>query len=830
MLQVRIRALLLASVLFWAVPPCLGRPRLDQPWNLGAGHTLVPRAAFTDGLGITHTRMRHLYHGLQVWGSEVVVHSRGRGRIVGITPSAALPMKDATTPLAEPLPLDLEPSLSLAQAEQAILQAPGGAAAGAFSSMERVVFPTYTDHVRLSAGAAGPINDVRYHRLLAGWRLAYSIQCRAGEYLVDAHTGKILEHHKDVKYLTPEKGVGHSLLHGQQVDLDTALDGAQYVMIDTTRGHGGVFGGNAVTDFGHQVDEEVGGGPGTVYRNDRNEWGDGRLDTLDGDTRSATGQTVAVDAAYSLAATWDYYKHVHGRDGIDGKGTATYVRTHYRDQNFIADQGSWVGACFCISIFDVGDMYPVADLPTMGHELTHGVTESTANFQREGEPAALDEGNSDFFGVMVEAYTLQGGQGPTIQDSHANWTVGFKKADPEGGPPITQVVRWLYKPSKDASSPDWWTRDLESMDPHEGCGPLTRALYFMCDGASSDSASDTFSPLLPEGMAGIGNDKTAKIWYRALTTYLTPESDYKAARAAALRAAEDLFPDSAREADAVRKAFAAINVGGKEASADELGIPAITTAVAVHKNLLDLRVRPGNFKVNRFHQVNEVDYFVDDILLATSFTPPLFRVTLDTTRLLANGDHVMTARAFSPEANEGASLPRRFHLGNRTQQVLRDPGLEGSDAWQGDTGPVLTTDESGTDPHGGYRYARFAPAAEPRKLALHQRVAIPPAGQVEFSLWVRTRPGAAKDAPGALTLTVRDAGAPGAPAVLETLRRFTGSDPADWTRSSFDLGAYAGRTVELWLEADFAGGDGAAFWVDDLALVCSDQAPAKAGT
>jgi hypothetical protein len=367
------------------------------------------------------------------------------------------------------------------------------------------------------------------------------------------------------------------------------------------------------------------------------------------------------------------------------------------------------------------------------------------------------------------------------------------------------------------------------MDPHDGCGPLTRALYFMCDGASSDSSSDSFSPLLPEGMAGIGNDKTAKIWYRALTTYLTPESDYMAARAAALRAAEDLFPNSAREADAVRKAFAAINVGDKEASVDELGIPAVTTAVAVHKNLLDLRVRPSHFKVNRFHRVNEVDYFVDDILLATSFTPPLFRVTLDTTRLLANGDHVMTARAFSPEANEGASLPRRFHLDNRTQQVLRDPGLEGSDAWQGDTGPVLTTDESGTDPHGGYRYARFDPAAEPRKLALHQRVAIPPAGQVEFSLWVRTRPGAAKDASGALALTVRDSGAPGGPAVLETLRRFTGSDPADWTRSSFDLSAYAGRTVELWLEADFAGGDGAAFWVDDLALVCSDQAPAKAG-
>lgn len=62
-------------------------------------------------------------------------------------------------------------------------------------------------------------------------------------------------------------------------------------------------------------------------------------------------------------------------------------------------------------------------------------------------------------------------------------------------------------------------------------------------------------------MAGIGNDRAGRIWYRALTVYLTNTSNYVAARQAAIAAARDLYGNGSAEEKAVWNAFRAINVG-----------------------------------------------------------------------------------------------------------------------------------------------------------------------------------------------------------------------------------------------------------------------------
>ena len=43
------------------------------------------------------------------------------------------------------------------------------------------------------------------------------------------------------------------------------------------------------------------------------------------------------------------------------------------------------------------------------------------------------------------------------------------------------------------------------------------------------------------GLAGIGRDAAAQIWYRALTVYMTSNTDYAGARVATLNAAADLY-------------------------------------------------------------------------------------------------------------------------------------------------------------------------------------------------------------------------------------------------------------------------------------------------
>lgn len=59
---------------------------------------------------------------------------------------------------------------------------------------------------------------------------------------------------------------------------------------------------------------------------------------------------------------------------------------------------------------------------------------------------------------------------------------------------------------------------------------------------------------------GVGREATEKIYYRALTKYLTAKSDFKMMRQAALQAAEDLYGKNSKEIQAVAKAYDAVGI------------------------------------------------------------------------------------------------------------------------------------------------------------------------------------------------------------------------------------------------------------------------------
>lgn len=59
-------------------------------------------------------------------------------------------------------------------------------------------------------------------------------------------------------------------------------------------------------------------------------------------------------------------------------------------------------------------------------------------------------------------------------------------------------------------------------------------------------------------VAGIGKAKAERIWYRALTVYMTSSTSYAGARAATLSAAADLFGAGSVEQSAVSAAWTAV--------------------------------------------------------------------------------------------------------------------------------------------------------------------------------------------------------------------------------------------------------------------------------
>jgi len=127
----------------------------------------------------------------------------------------------------------------------------------------------------------------------------------------------------------------------------------------------------------------------------------------------------------------------------------------------------------------------------------------------------------------------------------------------------------MYKPSKDNSSPDAWSTSLRRLDVHYSSGPNNRGpnnrmFYFLAKGSRADSAGDYFSKYLvkqPQAMTGIGVDKAYRIWFHANTTKFTSSTNYADARAKMILAAEELYGKDGREAIAVQRAYAGINVG-----------------------------------------------------------------------------------------------------------------------------------------------------------------------------------------------------------------------------------------------------------------------------
>ena len=84
-------------------------------------------------------------------------------------------------------------------------------------------------------------------------------------------------------------------------------------------------------------------------------------------------------------------------------------------------------------------------------------------------------------------------------------------------------------------------------------------------------------------MAGIGVTKTEQIYYRTLTQYLAPYSNFMDARAGSIQACADLigqFGISADDCTSVRDAFAAVGLGSRTSFSEQLYLPLVGNDIA----------------------------------------------------------------------------------------------------------------------------------------------------------------------------------------------------------------------------------------------------------
>ncbi len=465
--------------------------------GLAAGEKLVVRSVVTDADGTQHVRYERTWKGLRVLGGDLVVEKSRAGKVEEVRYNA-----DRTSVAARTTKLTVSRTAAVA------IGARRSKAAGERSTGELVVW----------AGSGTP-------------RLAYDVVTTGVKAdqtpsrlhtVVDAASGAVVSGWDEIVH-----GTGRSMYSGT-VTLNSVRSGSTWQLKDSH--------GNHTTDLNGSESPTAGG---SLFRDADNTWGSGA---------PSNRQSAAVDAQYGAEKTYEYYDTVLGRAGVWDNGKGARSRVHFGDGYVNA---FWDGTQMTYGDGE-GNARPLTSLDIAAHEMSHGVTENTADLAYSGDPGGLNEATSDIFGTAVEFYAASAAD-------PGDYLIG-EKVDINGdGTPL----RYMDRPSRDGASQDCWTTGTKNLDPHYSSGPLNHWYYLASEGSGARTINGVSynSPTCNGStVTGAGRSNIEKVWYRTLSTKLTSNSTYAVAREGAIASAKELYGASSAVCTAVESAFSAIAV------------------------------------------------------------------------------------------------------------------------------------------------------------------------------------------------------------------------------------------------------------------------------
>lgn len=325
----------------------------------------------------------------------------------------------------------------------------------------------------------------------------------------------------------PVPGKGESEYSGE-VDLATAkLPDGSYTLKDSSRGNGATY------------DAKHGGGRGTgsLFKDANNIWGEASDDA---------GEKAAVDAHFGMANTWDFYKNKLGRNSIDGNGEALNSYVHVKNQYVNA---FWDGQQMNYGDGDGTNSSPLTTLDIAGHEISHGLTERTANLIYSGEPGGLNEAWSDIMGKSAQWTAAQAN--PNVPFS---WGVGEQMWTPniKG-----DALRYMDDPTRDnaegGASVDNYSKYVDGLDVHYSSGIANNAFVLAVQGGTNKTSGQNVK-------TGIGMDKAMQAFSRAELVYMTPNTTFQEAAADCVKASDDLFGAGSDESKTIAAAWNAVGL------------------------------------------------------------------------------------------------------------------------------------------------------------------------------------------------------------------------------------------------------------------------------
>ncbi|MFI7098786.1 M4 family metallopeptidase [Streptomyces sp. NPDC050161] len=275
----------------------------------------------------------------------------------------------------------------------------------------------------------------------------------------------------------------------------------------------------------------------------------GHAETLPGTKVHSEADSPSKDASVNrahagLGATFDLYLKVYGRHSIDGADLPLNATVHYGQKY---DNAFWDGERMVFGDGD-NDLFLDFTIPVdvIGHELTHGVTQYTANLDYTGQSGALNESISDVFGSLIKQYSL------SHSAEQADWLIGADLL----GPNVTgKALRSMKAPGtaydddvlgKDpqpAKMKDYVETQEDNGGVHLNSGIPNHAFYI---------AATT--------IGGNAWERAGQVWYDVLTGgHLAKDAKFADFAALTIKAAQARYGAGA-EHEAMVKAWSQVGV------------------------------------------------------------------------------------------------------------------------------------------------------------------------------------------------------------------------------------------------------------------------------
>lgn len=251
---------------------------------------------------------------------------------------------------------------------------------------------------------------------------------------------------------------------------------------------------------------------------------------------AAASDSGAVDAHWAAGQVYEFYRAL-GRNSIDDHGSSIVSSVNASEGGQPLFNAFWDGRQMVYGNPDPAQLFPLsAGLDVVGHELTHGVTQYSAELVYMDQPGAMNEAYSDYFGNAIDN---------TVNPS--------KMDDPDGngymGEDLCRVANptnWTC-PTRDLNDGSTTTDYVSFLNDFDNGGVHVNMTIY--SGALWDIRQALYAA---RGQAG-AHDADRYV-YTALTQYDTPLDTFVDGRNAVLAAAHALNAP-VDDVDVIAKAF-----------------------------------------------------------------------------------------------------------------------------------------------------------------------------------------------------------------------------------------------------------------------------------